>query len=134
MAFIFEDSKKEHLEKKDYRQNKRKSLGIDARLHNELNDKERAPQYHAPVYEELVDQLLKGIVVCDPLDGDVFTAASDVVNVVYIPFSKRPFQLQVDPPKDDGGEVVNAVTDRFCAEFLYRIGFADLLPLWVDDN
>ena len=134
MAFIFEDSKKEHLEMKDFWQNKRKSLGIDARLHNELNDKDRAPQYDASVYEESVDQLPEGIVACDPLDGDVFTAASDVVNVVYIPFGKRPFQLQVDPPKDDVGEVVNAVTDRFCPEFLHRIGFADLLALQVDDN
>ena len=133
MASIFEDSKKEHLEKKDYWQNKRKSLGIDARLHNELNDKERATQYDAPVYEELVDQLPEGVVACDPLDGDVFTDASDVVNVVYIPFGKRPFQLQVDPPKDDGGEVVNAVTDRFCAEFLHRIGLGDLLTPRVND-
>jgi hypothetical protein len=136
MAFIFEDSKKEHLEKKDYWQNERKSLGIDARLHNELNDKEQAPQYDAPVYEELVDQLPEGIVAYNLLDGDVFTTASDdVVNVVYMPFGKRPFQLQVDAPKDDGGEVVvNAVIDRFCAEFLHRIGFADLLALQVDDN
>src|SRR5215211_3182435 len=74
MAFIFEVSKKEHLEKKDYWQNIRKSLGVEHRLQNELNDKERAADYDSSLYKGLVDQIQKAIAAYDPLDGDVSTA------------------------------------------------------------
>jgi hypothetical protein len=49
MAFINEVSKKEYLEKKDYWQNIRKSLGVEHRLQNELNDEERAAEYDSSV-------------------------------------------------------------------------------------
>ena len=49
MAFIFEVTRKEHLEKEDYWQNIGKSLGLEHRLLNELNDKEWAAEYDSRV-------------------------------------------------------------------------------------
>jgi hypothetical protein len=40
MTPIAEALKKEHPDKKDYLQNELKSLGIEPKRHNELNDKE----------------------------------------------------------------------------------------------
>ena len=132
MAFIFEVSKKEHLEKEDYWQNIGKSLGLEHRLQNELNDKERAAEYDSPVYKRLVDQIQKVVAAYDPLDGDVSTGAKALVKVVDMPFGKRPFRVHIDPAQD-GCEVVNAVADRIRAEFLRRIGLGDLLVPKVND-
>lgn len=93
MAFIFEVSKKEHLEKKDYWQNIRRSLGVEHRLQNELNDKERAAEYDSSLYKGLVDQIQKAIAAYDPLDGDVSTTAKALVKVVAMSFGKRPFGM-----------------------------------------
>jgi len=49
-----------------------------------------------------------------------------IVRVVDMPRGKRPFRTHVDPAQD-GCEVVNVVADRIRAEFLRRIGLADLL-------
>ena len=99
MAFIFEVSKKEHLEKEDYWQNIGKSLGVEHRLQNELNDKEGAAEYGSCVYEGLVDQIQKAIAAYDPLDGVVSTGAKAFVKVVDMPFGKRPFGMQIDTVK-----------------------------------
>jgi hypothetical protein len=135
MALIFEVSKKEHLEKEDYWQNIGKSLGLEHRLQNELNDKERTAEYDSRVYKGLVDQIQKAIAAYDPLDGDVSTAAKALVKVVAMPFGKRPFRMQIDPAQD-GREIiiVNAVAGRIWAEFLRRIGLGDLLAPPVGDN
>jgi hypothetical protein len=52
--------------------------------------------------------------------------AKAVVRVVDAPKGTRPFRVHIDPA-DDGASVVNAVADRVRAEFLHRIGLADLL-------
>ncbi len=126
MAFVFEVSKKEHLEKKDYWQNKRRSLCIEHGLQNELNDKERAAEYDSSLYNGLVDRIPRAIAANDPLDGDVSTAASALVKVVDMPFGKRPLRMKIDPAQD-GSDIVNAVHDSIRAEFLRRIGLGDLL-------
>jgi hypothetical protein len=134
MACIFEVSKKEHLEKKDYWQNIRKSLGVKHRLQNELNDKERAADYDSSLYKGLVDQIQKAISAYDPLDGDVSTAPKALVKVVVMPFGKRPFGTQIDPAQDGRKIIVNSVAGRIRAEFLRRIGLGDLLAPPVGDN
>ena len=134
MAFIFEVSKKEHLEKKDYWQNIRKSLGVEHRLQNELNDKERAADYDSSLYKGLVDQIQKAIAAYDPLDGDVSTAPKALVKVVVMPFGKRPFGTKIDPAQDGRKIIVNSVAGRIRVEFLRRIGLGDLLAPPVDDN
>jgi len=134
MALIFEVSKKEHLEKEDYWQNIGKSLGLEHRLQNELNDKERTAEYNSRVYKRLVDQIQKAIAAYDPLDGHVSTGAKALVKVIDMPFGKRPFSMQIDPAQDGREIIVNAVAGRIWAECLCRIGLGDLLAPPVGDN
>ena len=134
MAFIFEVTRKEHLEKEDYWQNIGKSLGLEHRLQNELNDKEWAAEYNSRVYMGLVDQIQKAIAAYDPLDGDVSTAAKALVKVVAMPFGKRPFSMQIDPAQHGREIIVNAVAGRIWAECLCRIGLGDLLAPPAGDN
>src|SRR5215218_1159706 len=134
MALIFEVSKKEHLEKEDYWQNIGKSLGLEHRLQNELNDKEWAAEYDSRVCKGLVDQIQKAISGDDPLDGDVTTAAKALVKVVDMPFGKRPFSMQIDPAQHGREIIVNAVAGRIWAECLCRIGLGDLLAPPAGDN
>ena len=134
MVFIFEVTRKEHLEKEDYWQNIGKSLGLEHRLQNELNDKEWAAEYDSRVCKGLVDQIQKAISGDDPLDGDVSTAAKALVKVVDMPFGKRPFSMQIDPAQHGREIIVNAVAGRIWAEFLRRIGLGDLLAPPVGDN
>ena len=63
-----------------------------------------------------------------PPDADVATVAQAIVKIVEAPFGQRPFRVHVDPAQD-GAEVVAAVADRIRAEFLRRIGLADLLSV-----
>lgn len=136
MALIFEVSKKEHQEKKDYWQNKRRSLGIEHNLQNELNHKERAVEYNSCVCRELLDRMLKSIAACDPLYGDVYTAAAAnaLVKVVDMPFGKRPFRMQIDPAQDGGDIIINVVACCIRTDFLCRMGLDDLLDPRVGDN
>ena len=52
--------------------------------------------------------------------------ADAIVEVVGLPFGKRPFRVHVDPSQD-GAEIVNGVADRVRAEMFRRIGLEDLL-------
>jgi hypothetical protein len=56
----------------------------------------------------------------------VSLVADAIVDVVDTPYGKRPFRVHVDPA-DDGSQEVSVVADRVRAEFLNRIGLADLL-------
>jgi len=47
------------------------------------------------------------------------------------PHGQRPFRVHIDPA-DDGCEVVNGVADRVRAEFLRRVGLADILDVRND--
>src|SRR5215204_4973153 len=135
MALIFEVSKKEHLEKEDYWQNIGKSLGLEHRLQNELNDKERTAEYDSRVYKGLVDQIQKAIAAYDPLDGDdASTGTKALVKVVDMPFGKRPLGMEIDPAQGGREIIVNAVTGRVRAKFLHQLGLGDLLAPPVGDN
>ena len=52
--------------------------------------------------------------------------ADAIVEVVDMPFGKRPFRVHIDPTQD-GADVAFAVMDRVRAEMLHRVGLSDLL-------
>ncbi len=69
---------------------------------------------------------LKGLASLEPADADAGSVADAIVNVVGMPFGKRPFRTHIDPSQD-GCEIVNGVADRVRAELFRRIGIEDLL-------
>ncbi|GAB1515603.1 SDR family NAD(P)-dependent oxidoreductase [Actinophytocola sp. KF-1] len=81
---------------------------------------------YEPRYPGLMDQVGAALAELEPPTADVAEVARAIVRVVDAPKGTRPFRVHVDPA-DDGAAVVNAVADRVRAEFLRRIGLADLL-------
>jgi NAD(P)-dependent dehydrogenase (short-subunit alcohol dehydrogenase family) len=96
------------------------------------NDKARSAEYDSGPHKGLSDQIQKGLAATVPPDADVAAVADAIVKVIDMPFGKRPFRIHIDPAQDGCG-VVNAVADRIRAEFLRRIGLADLLAPRVND-
>ncbi len=89
-------------------------------------DKARAAEYDDGPYKGLPEQALKGLASLEPADADAESVATAIVDVVNMPFGKRPFRTHIDP-SEDGAEIVNGVADRVRAEFFRRIGIEDLL-------
>jgi hypothetical protein len=52
--------------------------------------------------------------------------ADAIVDIVNMPFGKRPFRVHYDPTQD-GADVGFTVLDRLRVEMLHRVGLADLL-------
>jgi NAD(P)-dependent dehydrogenase (short-subunit alcohol dehydrogenase family) len=77
-------------------------------------------------YPGLMDQVGAALAKLMPGDADATAVARAIADVVGAPKGTRPFRVHIDPA-DDGAAVVNAVADRVRAEFLHRIGLADLL-------
>lgn len=61
-----------------------------------------------------------------PPAADVAEVARAVTGIVDQPAGTRPFRTHIDPSRD-GSDVVSTVADRIRAEFLGRVGLADLL-------
>lgn len=89
-------------------------------------DTARAAEYENGPYKNFADDVMKGFASIVPPDAKVEAVAEAVVQLVDMPFGKRPFRVHVDPSQD-GAEVVNMVGDRVRAELLRRIGLSDLL-------
>ena len=89
-------------------------------------DKDRAAEYDNGPYAGVPDKALKGLAALEPADADAKSVADAIVNVVDMPFGKRPFRTHIDP-SEDGAEIVNGVADRVRAEMFRRIGLEDLL-------
>ena len=89
-------------------------------------DKARALEYTEGPYKGFEDEILRGLAACEPPDADVAEVAEAMVDIVNLPFGKRPFRVHIDP-SDDGAAVVAAVADRIRADFLRRIGQGALL-------
>ncbi len=89
-------------------------------------DTARFTEYESGPYAHLGEDIQKGFASTAPADADVADVAHAIVRVVGMPFGRRPFRVHIDPAQD-GAEVVNAVADHIRAEFLRRIGLADLL-------
>jgi NAD(P)-dependent dehydrogenase (short-subunit alcohol dehydrogenase family) len=81
---------------------------------------------YAQRYGDLTAQVGQKLLELEPEGADVADVAQAIVTVVGTPKGKRPFRVHIDP-SDDGAAVVNAVADRVRAEFLGRVGLADLL-------
>ena len=89
-------------------------------------DKARQAEYDNGPYAHLDDDIMKGFAATAPADADVADVAKAIVNVVDMPFGKRPFRVHIDPAQD-GAEIVNGVADRVRTEMYRNIGLSDLL-------
>jgi NAD(P)-dependent dehydrogenase (short-subunit alcohol dehydrogenase family) len=89
-------------------------------------DAGRTAEYNDGPYKGLPEQALKGLASLEPADADAASVATAIVDVVNMPFGKRPFRTHIDP-SEDGAEIVNGVADRVRAELFRRIGIEDLL-------
>jgi hypothetical protein len=89
-------------------------------------DTARAAEYDNGPYAGLPDLALKGLASLEPGDANAGSVAAAIVEVVGMPFGRRPFRVHIDPSQD-GAEIVNGVADRVRAELFRRIGIEDLL-------
>jgi NAD(P)-dependent dehydrogenase (short-subunit alcohol dehydrogenase family) len=95
-------------------------------------DTARATEYNEGPYEGIPEKALQGLAALEPADADAASVAAAIVDVVDMPFGKRPFRTHIDP-SEDGAEIVNGVADRVRAELFRRIGLEDLLKPAVRD-
>jgi NAD(P)-dependent dehydrogenase (short-subunit alcohol dehydrogenase family) len=86
----------------------------------------RAAEYNDGPYKGVPEQALQGLAALEPIDADAGSVAVAIVDVIGMPFGKRPFRVHVDPSQD-GAEIVNGVADRVRAEMFRNIGLQDLL-------
>lgn len=89
-------------------------------------DTAREAEYMDGPYAGMPDKILKGLAALEPADADAAEVARKMVEVVDMPFGKRPFRVHVDPSQD-GAEIVNGVADRVRRELFWRAGIEDLL-------
>jgi len=83
-------------------------------------------EYMEGPYADMPDRILKGLASLEPADADAAEVATRIVEVVDMPFGKRPFRVHVDPSQD-GAEIVNGVADRVRRELFFRAGIDELL-------
>jgi NAD(P)-dependent dehydrogenase (short-subunit alcohol dehydrogenase family) len=89
-------------------------------------DEARLAEYEAGPYKGYGKRIQEAFAEIVPSDADASAVAEAIVDVVDMPFGKRPFRVHIDPTQD-GAEVTFAVMDRVRAEMLHRVGMADLL-------
>jgi NAD(P)-dependent dehydrogenase (short-subunit alcohol dehydrogenase family) len=93
-------------------------------------DSARAADYEAGPYAGFGERVQRAFADIVPADADASAVAEAIVNVVDLPFGKRPFRLHIDPAQD-GADVGFTVLDRLRAEMLHRVGLSDLLKTKV---
>jgi hypothetical protein len=96
-------------------------------------DEVRAAEYEMGHYAGFGDQVQNAFAAIVLPDADAGAVADAIVNVVDLPFGKRPFRVHIDPTQD-GADVGFAVLDRLRAEMLHRVGLSDLLKPRIPDN
>ncbi len=89
-------------------------------------DTAREAEYMEGPYAGMPDKILKGLAALEPADADAAEVARRMVEVVDMPFGKRPFRVHGDP-SEYGAEIVNGVADRVRRELFWRAGIEDLL-------
>ena len=89
-------------------------------------DQARVAAYEAGAYAGFGEEVQKAFAAIVPPDADASAVADAIVNVVGMPFGKRPFRVHIDP-SEDGADVGFTVLDRLRAEMLHRVGLSDLL-------
>ncbi|MBP1843246.1 NAD(P)-dependent dehydrogenase (short-subunit alcohol dehydrogenase family) [Rhizobium petrolearium] len=83
-------------------------------------------EYETGPYAGFGKQVQKAFAEIVPPDADASAVADAIIEVVGMPFGKRPFRVHIDPTQD-GADVGFAVLDRVRAEMLHRVGLSDLL-------
>jgi NAD(P)-dependent dehydrogenase (short-subunit alcohol dehydrogenase family) len=90
-------------------------------------DQQRLAEYESSgPYQGFGAQVQQAFAEIVPEDADVQGVADRIVEVVDLPFGKRPFRVHYDPTQD-GADVSFAVIDRMRTEMLHRVGLSDLL-------
>lgn len=90
-------------------------------------DAARLAEYEANgPYKDFGKQVQEAFAAIVPEDADPAGVADHIVEVIDLPFGKRPFRVHYDPA-EDGANVGFAVLDRLRAEMLHRVGLSDLL-------
>jgi NAD(P)-dependent dehydrogenase (short-subunit alcohol dehydrogenase family) len=90
-------------------------------------DQQRLAEYESSgPYQGFGVQVQQAFAEIVPEDADVQGVADRIVEVVGLPFGKRPFRVHYDPTQD-GADVSFAVIDRMRTEMLRRVGLSDLL-------
>ncbi len=89
-------------------------------------DKDVAALYENGPYKGIGDTIHNGLATLEPAEANVDAVATAIVDVIALPFGKRPFRVHIDP-SNDGAEIVNGVADRMRVELLQKIGLGDLL-------
>jgi NAD(P)-dependent dehydrogenase (short-subunit alcohol dehydrogenase family) len=89
-------------------------------------DEARLAEYEAGPYAGFGEQVQKAFAEIVPDDADISGVAGAIVEIVDMPFGKRPFRVHYDPT-EDGANVGFTVLDRLRAEMLHRVGLSDLL-------
>jgi NAD(P)-dependent dehydrogenase (short-subunit alcohol dehydrogenase family) len=79
-------------------------------------------------YAGLMEQVAQKLAALAPADAHASMVSDEIARIVALPAGDRPFRVHIDPA-DDGSEEVSAVADRVRAEFLDRVGLADLLSV-----
>jgi NAD(P)-dependent dehydrogenase (short-subunit alcohol dehydrogenase family) len=89
-------------------------------------DEARLAEYESGPYAGFGEQVQKAFAEIVPPDADAGAVADAIVDIVAMPFGKRPFRVHIDPTQD-GADVGFTVLDRLRAEMLHRVGLSDLL-------
>ena len=89
-------------------------------------DEARVAEYETGPYKGFGEEVLKAFSAIVPEDADPAVVADKIVDVVAMPFGKRPFRIHYDPT-EDGASVSFAVIERVRSEMLHRVGLTDLL-------
>ncbi|RSM84671.1 oxidoreductase [Streptomyces sp. WAC 01325] len=79
-------------------------------------------------YPGLVDQVGEKLAALTPKDADASLVSDEIARIVALPAGQRPYRVTIDPV-NDGSEQVSTVADHVRAEFLARVGLADLLTV-----
>jgi NAD(P)-dependent dehydrogenase (short-subunit alcohol dehydrogenase family) len=83
-------------------------------------------EYEAGPFPGFGEQVQKAFAEIVPPDANAGAVADAIVEVIDMPFGKRPFRVHIDPT-EDGANVGFTVLDRVRAEMLHRVGLSDLL-------
>lgn len=92
----------------------------------EPGDAARAHDYERTWRAGFAEDIKGALAQTVPGDADPFAIARAVVDIVAASHGNRPYRVVIDPA-DDGAAVSFAVIDRIRAQFLTRIGHAELL-------
>ena len=89
-------------------------------------DTARAAEYASGPTRDLAEQARMGDQNIQVDDMDPADIGRAVVQLVAMPYGKRPFRVTVDPT-DGGADEINKIGDRVRAAYLTRAGMADIL-------